>query len=61
MESNFQLKRFLTVEQVSEILKVCRNTVQNKRWQKRTGCEFDKVGKRNYIEESKFYGLFKKN
>ncbi len=55
------MKKILTVEQVAEILKIKRNTIQSRRWQKLTGCEFDKVGKRNYIEEDKFWALFKKN
>lgn len=54
-------RRILTVEEVAEILKIKRNTVHNKKWQERTGCSFDKVGKRNYIEEDKFWKLFKKN
>jgi len=61
MDTNFPYKKYLTVEEVAAILKIKRNTVQSKRWQKSTGCEFDKVGKRNYIEENKFYSVFRRN
>lgn len=44
----------LTVEQVSDILSVSRNTVQRKSWRERTGCPFRKIGKRLYVLNNEF-------
>ena len=38
----------LTVEQVSEILGISRNTIQRRVWRERTGCPLRKKGKRLY-------------
>ncbi len=38
----------LTVERVSEILGISRNTIQRRNWRERTGCPLRKKGKRLY-------------
>ena len=46
----------LTVEEIAAILKIKPNTIHNKKWQERTGCPLKRIGKRNYIESSLFWG-----
>lgn len=36
----------LTLEEISGILRISRNTLQRKDWRKRTGCPLKKIGKR---------------
>lgn len=36
----------LTVEQVSEILGISRNTIQRRSWRVKTGCPIRKIGRR---------------
>ena len=47
--------KLLTTEEIAEILKVSLNTVQNRGWQKRSGCPMFKVGKRIYTLEATFW------
>jgi hypothetical protein len=44
----------LTVEQVSSILGIHRNTIQRKDWRRQTGCPLRKIGKRLYCHASDF-------
>jgi len=44
----------LTVEEISDILGVSRNTIQRKGWRNRTGCPVRKVGKRLYALTAEF-------
>jgi len=48
-------QRLLTTDEIAERLKVSLNTVQNRRWQKRSGCPLFKVGKRIYTLETTFW------
>ncbi len=45
----------LTVEQVSEILGISRNTIQRRNWREKTGCPLRKIGKRLYILTTEFH------
>jgi len=45
----------LTVEEIAEILKIKPNTIHNKKWQKRTGCPLNRIGKRLYSPHDDFY------
>lgn len=61
-ERGIMKKKFntvLTVEEVSKILRIARNTIQGRRWQKRSGCPLFKKGKRLYVETPKFWEWFK--
>ena len=49
----------LTVEQVSDILGISRNTVQRKGWREKTGCPLRKIGRRLYALSSEFYKWLK--
>ena len=49
----------LTVEEISEILGVSRNTIQRKSWRDRTGCPLRKIGKRLYALAAEFYKWMK--
>lgn len=49
----------LTVEQISEILEISRNTIQRRNWRERTGCPLRKVGKRLYAFATEFYKWMK--
>ncbi len=44
----------LTVEQVSEILGISRNTIQRRNWREKTGCPLRKKGKRLYSMAKEF-------
>jgi len=44
----------LTVEQVSSILGINRNTIQRKSWREQTGCPLRKIGKRLYCHALDF-------
>ena len=44
----------LTVEEVSSILGISKNTVQRRDWRDRTGCPLRKLGKRLYILDAEF-------
>ena len=39
----------LTVEEVSVLLGISRNTIQRRDWRERTGCPLRKIGKRLYV------------
>lgn len=39
----------LTVEQISELLGISRNTIQRRCWREKTGCPLRKIGKRLYV------------
>ncbi len=45
----------LTVEQVSEILGISRNTIQRRDWREKTGCPLRKIGKRLYTLVDEFH------
>ena len=45
----------LTVEQVSEILGISKNTIQRRNWREKTGCPLRKIGKRLYILATEFH------
>ncbi len=47
--------RLLTTEEISAILKVSLNTVQNRVWRKRNGCPLFKIGKRTYVFKAVFW------
>ena len=47
--------RLLTTEEISGILKVSLNTVQNRVWRKRNGCPLFKIGKRTYVFKAVFW------
>ena len=49
----------LTVEQISEILGISRNTIQRRIWRERTGCPLRKIGKRLYALVAEFYKWMK--
>jgi excisionase family DNA binding protein len=49
----------LTVEQVSEILGVSKNTIQRKVWRDKTGCPLRKIGKRLYVLANEFHNWLK--
>ncbi len=49
----------LTVEQISEILGISRNTIQRRLWRERTGCPLRKIGKRLYVLAAEFYKWMK--
>ncbi|MBU3933472.1 MAG: helix-turn-helix domain-containing protein [Candidatus Omnitrophica bacterium] len=49
----------LTVEQISEILGISRNTIQRRLWRERTGCPLRKIGKRLYALAAEFYKWMK--
>lgn len=44
----------LTVEQIAEILRIKPNTIHNKKWQQRTGCPLNRIGKRLYSPQDEF-------
>ena len=44
----------LTVEQISEILGISKNTIQRRNWRDKTGCPMRKIGKRLYVFVSEF-------
>ena len=47
--------RLLTTEEISAILKVSLNTVQNREWRNRNGCPLFRIGKRTYALETTFW------
>ena len=49
----------LTVEEISSILSVSKNTIQRKSWQYRTGCPVRKIGKRLYVLATEFHKWMK--
>ena len=52
---NMTRQDVLTVEQVSEILGISRNTIQRRDWREKTGCPLRKIGKRLYILVDEFH------
>jgi len=44
----------LTVEQVSEILGISKNTIQRRNWREKTRCPLRKIGKRLYVLVAEF-------
>ena len=50
----------LTVEQVSEILGISRNTIQRRDWREKTGCPLRKKGKRLYSMTKEFSDWLKR-
>jgi len=53
-EGRMTRQDILTVEKVSEILGISRNTVQRRDWRDRTGCPLRKIGKRLYVLDMEF-------
>jgi len=53
-EGRMTRQDILTVEKVSEILGISRNTVQRRDWRDRTGCPLRKIGKRLYVLDAEF-------
>jgi hypothetical protein len=49
----------LTVEQIAEILRITRNTVQSTRWKQRSRCPLLKRGKRLYAISADFWKWFR--
>lgn len=49
----------LTVEEISDILEISRNTIQRRNWRERTGCPVRKIGKRLYALAGEFYKWMK--
>ena len=50
----------LTVERVSEILGISRNTIQRRDWREKTGCPLRKKGKRLYSMTKEFSDWLKR-
>ncbi len=50
----------LTVERVSEILGISRNTIQRRSWRESTGCPLRKKGKRLYSLVKEFNDWLKR-
>ena len=49
----------LTVEEVADVLRVTRNTVQRKKWRDQTGCPLFKQGKRLFSYRIEFERWYK--
>lgn len=49
----------LTVEQISDILGISKNTIQRRIWREKTGCPLRKIGKRLYALATEFYKWMK--
>jgi excisionase family DNA binding protein len=49
----------LTVEEVSELLGISRNTIQRRNWRAKTGCPLRKIGKRLYALAAEFHKWMK--
>jgi len=49
----------LTVEEMSNILHISKNTIQSRRWKDKSGCPLIKKGKRIYSINSRFWDWFK--
>jgi len=49
----------LTLEDVSAILRISRNTLQRKTWRIKTGCPLKKVGRRLLIYKKDFENWFR--
>src|SRR5437762_1567642 len=49
----------LTVEQISQILRVSRNTIQSTRWKQSSRCPLIKRGKRIYAVSTDFWKWFR--
>jgi len=49
----------LTVEEMSNILHISKNTIQSRRWKDKSGCPLIKKGKRIYSISSRFWDWFK--
>jgi len=49
----------LTVDEVSNILGISKNTIQRKAWREKTGCPLRKVGKRLYTLAGEFHKWLK--
>ena len=54
MEENMTKQDVLTVEEISNILGISRNTIQRKNWREKTGCPLRKIGRRLYALASEF-------
>jgi len=52
-------KDVLVVEDLAELMRISPNTIQSKRWQKKSGCPIFKKGKRLYAETSEFSKWFR--
>ena len=44
----------MTVEQIADVLRISRNTIQRKSWREKTGCPLHKKGKRLYTIAKEF-------
>jgi len=44
----------LMVEDIAKILRIAENTIQSRRWQKKSGCPLFKRGKRLYVFGAEF-------
>lgn len=49
----------LTLEDISAILRISRNTLQRKTWRKKTGCPLKKIGRRLLIYNKDFEDWFR--
>ncbi len=54
-----KVKETLTVEELAKILHVTPNTIQSRRWQKRSKCPLYRRGKRIFAISSEFWNWFK--
>jgi len=53
------MEALLTVEEISDILHIAKNTIQSRRWRDKSGCPLRKKGKRLYSLHSEFWSWFK--
>lgn len=44
----------MTVEDISNVLGISKNTIQRRSWRKQTGCPLRKIGKRLYSQTVDF-------
>jgi hypothetical protein len=49
----------LLVEDIAQILRIAKNTIHSRRWQKGSGCPLVKRGKRLYAFEKEFWKWLK--
>jgi len=49
----------LTLEEISSILRISRNTLQRKSWRKKTGCPLRKIGRRLLAYQKDFENWFR--
>ena len=51
----------MTVEQIADVLRISKNTIQRKSWREKTGCPLRKKGKRLYAMVEEFNNWFKRS